>query len=50
MRVFAYDLDDGKNSELTYKFEKNELFTKYFRIDSGTGVVYLNEVLGQGVS
>lgn len=50
MRVFAYDLDDGKNSELTYNFERNELFLKYFRIDSDTGVVYLNELLGKGVS
>lgn len=48
MRVFAYDLDDGKNSELTYNFERNELFLKYFRIDSDTGVVYLNELLGKG--
>lgn len=45
MRVFAYDLDDGENSRLSYNFSENGLFSKYFRIDKETGVVYLQEPL-----
>lgn len=45
MRVFAYDLDDGENSKLSYNFSENGLFSKYFRIDKETGVVYLQEPL-----
>nr|XP_023019131.1 DE-cadherin [Leptinotarsa decemlineata] len=46
MRVFAYDIDDGDNSRLSYNFsEPNNLFSRYFRIDRDTGVVYLKEAL-----
>lgn len=45
MRVFAYDLDDGENSRLSYNFSENGAFSKYFRIDKETGVVYLQEPL-----
>lgn len=45
MRVFAYDLDDGENSKLSYNFSENGAFSKYFRIDKETGVVYLQEAL-----
>ncbi|KAK9890299.1 hypothetical protein WA026_010402 [Henosepilachna vigintioctopunctata] len=52
VRVFAFDLDDGENSRLTYSFEKNDpRFAEYFRIDSNTGVVYLKQSLksSQGI-
>ncbi|CAH1964482.1 unnamed protein product [Acanthoscelides obtectus] len=46
MRVFAYDLDDGENSRLSYNFsETNNAFSKYFRIDRDTGVIYLEQPL-----
>ncbi|XP_050519455.1 DE-cadherin isoform X2 [Diabrotica virgifera virgifera] len=46
MRVFAYDIDDGENSRLSYNFSnENAQFTQYFRIDRDTGVVYLKEAL-----
>lgn len=46
MRILAYDLDDGDNSRLTYKFENSGSgFTNYFRIDENTGVVYLKQAL-----
>ncbi|CAH1153422.1 unnamed protein product [Phaedon cochleariae] len=46
MRVFAYDIDDGENSRLSYNFsESNNLFSEYFRIDRETGVVYLIQAL-----
>ncbi|KAL3289462.1 hypothetical protein HHI36_022884 [Cryptolaemus montrouzieri] len=46
VRVFAFDLDDGENSRLTYSFEKNDVrFAEYFRIDSNTGVIYLKQSL-----
>ncbi|KAJ8982823.1 hypothetical protein NQ317_010444 [Molorchus minor] len=48
MRVFAYDVDDGENSRLTYSFGIDERFSKYFKIDSDTGVVYLVQTLGKG--
>ncbi|XP_050313481.1 DE-cadherin [Anthonomus grandis grandis] len=45
-RVFAYDLDDGDNSKLSYKFTNTDPeFLSYFRIDEKTGVVYLNQSL-----
>ncbi|XP_060537347.1 DE-cadherin [Cylas formicarius] len=46
MRIFAYDLDDGQNSKLTYssRTEKGD-FNDYFRIDPNTGVVYLLQSL-----
>ncbi|KAG5874265.1 hypothetical protein JTB14_028072 [Gonioctena quinquepunctata] len=46
MRVFAYDIDDGENSRLSYNFsEPNNSFSNYFQIDRDTGVVYLKEAL-----
>ncbi|CAG9855473.1 unnamed protein product [Phyllotreta striolata] len=46
MRVFAYDIDDGENSRLSYNFSDHDrLFTQYFRIDRDTGVVYLKDSL-----
>lgn len=47
MRIFAYDIDDGMNSKLTYSFQDSgsNLFTSYFRIDPDTGVVYLEQSL-----
>lgn len=46
MRVFAYDIDDGENSRLSYNFSDHDRpFTQYFRIDRDTGVVYLKEPL-----
>lgn len=50
MRVFAYDLDDGENSRLSYNFsDETGDFSKYFRIDKETGVIYLENFLS-GVS
>ncbi|KAJ8923494.1 hypothetical protein NQ315_010072 [Exocentrus adspersus] len=48
MRVFAYDSDDGENSRLTYELVDSIVFSRYFRIDSETGVIYLQDVLGKG--
>lgn len=46
MRIFAYDIDDGSNSKVTYSFRSSsEQFSTLFRIDSDTGVVYLQETL-----
>lgn len=50
VRIFAYDIDDGNNSKLTYSFRNDsDEFKKFFRIDGNTGVVYLQESLA-GVS
>ncbi|XP_056645235.1 DE-cadherin [Diorhabda sublineata] len=46
MRVFAYDIDDGENSRLSYNFSnQNSQFNQYFTIDRDTGVVYLKTPL-----
>lgn len=46
MRIFAYDIDDGVNSKLTYSFQgSSSEFSEYFRIDADTGVVYLQQSL-----
>ncbi|XP_076261090.1 DE-cadherin [Rhynchophorus ferrugineus] len=46
MRIFAYDIDDGVNSKLTYSFVDSSVeFLQYFRIDADTGVVYLQQSL-----
>lgn len=46
MRVFAYDIDDGDNARLTYTLRPSDVeFSKYFRIDPDTGVIYLKESL-----
>lgn len=47
MRVFAYDLDDGNNSLLTYSFipDSGSNSEEYFRIDNSTGVIYLKKSL-----
>ncbi|XP_066158590.1 DE-cadherin [Euwallacea fornicatus] len=46
MRIFAYDIDDGNNSRVTYSFREDSIeFTNTFRIDADTGVVYLQETL-----
>ncbi|KAL1493174.1 hypothetical protein ABEB36_011282 [Hypothenemus hampei] len=46
VRIFAYDIDDGNNSRLTYSFRDGDFsFSSIFRIDADTGVVYLQEAL-----
>ncbi|CAG9759449.1 unnamed protein product [Ceutorhynchus assimilis] len=45
MRIFAYDIDDGNNSKLTYGFNVSNDFLNFFRIDPNTGVVYLQQSL-----
>lgn len=44
--IFAYDIDDGDNSKLTYSFKNYDNdFINYFRIDQKTGVIYLEKEL-----
>ncbi|KAH1023183.1 hypothetical protein HUJ04_012437 [Dendroctonus ponderosae] len=46
VRIFAYDIDDGNNSRLTYSFrDSSDEFSTLFRIDPDTGVVYLQDSL-----
>ncbi|XP_063231568.1 DE-cadherin [Bacillus rossius redtenbacheri] len=40
MRISATDIDDGENSRVTYSLEDNP---GYFRIDSSTGVIFLDK-------
>ncbi|CAH0562384.1 unnamed protein product [Brassicogethes aeneus] len=44
-KIFAYDIDDGDNSRLTYSINDRGSFSEYFKIDKDTGVLTLNKSL-----
>ncbi|XP_033228153.1 DE-cadherin-like [Belonocnema kinseyi] len=47
MRVSAADIDDGNNSVVRYslKSKKSDDSAQYFRIDTNTGVIFLNKAI-----
>lgn len=46
MRISATDIDDGNNSLVIYDLKPKEPKDgKYFRIDSNTGVIYLDSAI-----
>lgn len=46
MRISATDIDDGRNSIVTYGLKANPPSDmKYFRIDNNTGIIYLDHVI-----
>ncbi|XP_021942527.1 DE-cadherin isoform X2 [Zootermopsis nevadensis] len=46
MRISATDIDDGNNSIVLYKLEpKQETDQGFLRIDSNTGVIFLNQTI-----
>ncbi|XP_026681391.1 DE-cadherin-like, partial [Diaphorina citri] len=46
MRISATDIDDGRNSIVTYELKANPpADMKYFRIDPNTGIIYLGHTI-----
>ena len=47
MRVSATDIDDGNNSVVRYSLrsQKSDDSIRYFRIDTNTGVIFLNKTI-----